>query len=144
MKHKQKNDLLDTLKRVQADYENYKKRVDRDKESFTKYATTHLITSLLPLLDNFERALANTSNQKEFVKGIELIYAQLHTILKQEGVTLIDASTTFNPHEHEALLQEVSDKPQGTILEELQKGYKLHDHIIRHTKVKISGEKQNE
>ncbi len=130
-------DLTDTLKHVQADFENYKKRVDRDKADFIKNSCRDFILKFLPLIDNLELALKNTSHKDEFVKGVEMIYAQFLQNLQELGVEPIDSlNKKFDPRLHEALLIEESDKVD-IVLEELQKGYTLNGSVLRHAKVKI-------
>lgn len=133
-------ELTDTLKRLQAEFENYKKRADKEKTEFTKFAHADLIAKMLPVLDSFEIALKNTSEKEKFVEGMKMIYAQFHSILESEGLMPIEASgQKFDPYKHEVLMKEESDKPEDTVLEEFQKGYMLNDRILRHSKVKISG-----
>ena len=138
---KRKNEkLTDTLKRLQAEFENYKKRIDKEKTEFVKYAHADIIQSMLPVLDSFEIALKNTNDKEKFVEGIKIIYAQFHSILEAEGLKPIKANgEKFDPYKHEVLMKEESDKPEDTILEEFQKGYMLNDKVLRHSKVKISG-----
>lgn len=129
--------LTETLKRLQAEFENYKKRTDSEKTEYKKYAEEQLIKDLLPLLDNFELALKNKDNKEEFTKGVELIYSQLFQMMEDRGLKPIKAEgEKFDPYEHEALLVAESDQ-NDIILQELQKGYVLHDKVIRHTKVKV-------
>lgn len=131
-------ELTETLQRLQAEFENYKKRIEKENIEFRKYAKAELISKLLPMIDNFELALQNKENKDEFVKGIELIYSQLFSLLENEGLKVIKAKgEKFNPEMHEALLTEKSDK-ENIVLEELQKGYMLEDKILRHAKVKVS------
>jgi molecular chaperone GrpE len=131
-------ELTALLQRIQADFENYKKRVEKESKEFVKIAAKDFVVKLLPILDNFELALKNNENNDEFVKGIELIFSQLYSTLEQEGLKKIEAKgKKFDPYKHEALLQEEADE-DGIVLEELQKGYELNGIVIRHTKVKIS------
>ncbi|MBM3230020.1 nucleotide exchange factor GrpE, partial [Candidatus Parvarchaeota archaeon] len=148
-------ELTDTLQRLQADFENYKKRVDKEKEQFAKYSSQKLVLSMLPLLDSLELALKNSNSRdierihektdtEKFRKGIELIYAQFHSILESAGLRPIDAlGKKFDPYRHEALIQQnVEDAAKDNIvLEEFQKGYMLFDAVLRHSRVKI-GKKQ--
>lgn len=137
---KQKEELTDTLKRLQAEFENYKKRVDREKTEFVKYAHADVIERMLPVLDSFEIALKNTTDKEKFVEGIKIIYAQLYSVLEAEGLKPIKATgEKFDPYKHEVLMKQESDKPDDTILEEFQKGYMLNDRVLRHSKVKVSG-----
>jgi len=138
-KDKKIAELTDSLQRLQAEFENYKKYVEKQSSEFKKYAKADLIINLLPILDSFELALKNTSNKEEFMKGVELIYSQLFSTLEKEGLTPIKAEGhKLDPIKHEVLLKEKSDKEEDTILEELQKGYTLGDKVIRHSKVKVS------
>jgi len=138
-KNKSIEELTDTLKRLQAEFENYKKRIDRENAEFVKYAKAELVYKLLPLLDTFEIALKNTSDKEKFVKGIEIVYAQLFSTLESEGLKPIEAlGKKFDPYLHEVMLKEKSDKEDGMVLEELQKGYMLNGRVLRHSKVKIS------
>ncbi len=142
-------DLTDSLQRLQAEFENYKKRTEKEKQELVKYAEAELICKLLPLLDTFEIALRNTNDHEKFVKGIEMIYAQLFSTLEPEGLKPIEASgKKFDPYLHDVMLKQKSDKEDGIVLEELQKGYMLNDRVLRHSKVKVSeknaeGEKGN-
>jgi molecular chaperone GrpE len=136
---KQLNEYKDILQRLQAEFENYRKRTEKEREELTKYGNKELIVKLLPVVDNFELAFNNQKDKENFIKGIELIYAQFNEILEKEGVQKIKVlGEKFNPELHEALLQETSDKPEGTVTEELQSGYKFHDKVIRFAKVKVS------
>ncbi len=131
-------ELTESLQRLQAEFENFKKRTDKEKQDFCKYAEKELMVELLPVLDNFELALKNTKDNSEFIKGVELIYAQLVSGLEKKGLKIIETQGKFDPHKHEVLLQEESDKDSGEILEELQKGYQLNETILRTAKVKVS------
>jgi len=130
------DELTEALKRLQAEFENHKKRVARENSEFAKCASEQLVKKLLPVLDSFEQALKN-KNSKEFVSGVELIYSQLFSILKEEGLNHIDCrGKKFDPYSQEVLLQEESDRDH-VVLEELQKGYTLNGKVIRTAKVKI-------
>ncbi len=135
---KQYEEIKETLQRVYAEFQNYKKRTDEDKTRFIKLSTEEIIKKILPIMDNFELALQHNKQENEFSKGIEMIYAQLKDVIEDEGVQEINAKGQFNPELHEALLMEESEKESGIILEQLQKGYKIGDKVIRHAKVKIS------
>jgi molecular chaperone GrpE len=140
--------MKNDLQRLQAEFENYRKRSDRDKSEFVKFATRDLVIDLLPVLDNLDLALSNSKEvakeKTEFVKGIELIYGQFYEVLSKIGLSRIESlGQKFNPYMHEALLQEESDGDENKILEEMQKGYLLNDKVIRHAKVKISKKRDN-
>lgn len=132
-------ELTDTLQRLQAEFENYKKRAEKQGEELGKYLKADLIARLLPTLDSFEMALKNTSDKEKFIKGVELIFAQLYSLLESEGIRPIKAvGEQFDPYRHEVLMKQESDKEEDIILEELQKGYMLNDKVLRHSKVKVS------
>ncbi len=138
-KQVQIDELTNDLKRVQAEFENYKKRTDKENVKLCDYNKADIIKKLLTVLDSFEMALNNTEDHKEFVKGVELIYSQLYTLMKDEGLQYIDtAGKKFDPYMHDVMLSEKSEKEDNTILEELQKGYKFKEFVIRHSKVKVA------
>lgn len=125
------------LQRLQADFENYRKRVEREKTEIRDYAKAELMAKLLPVLDSFELALKNSSDKEKFLKGVELIFAQFHGILSNEGLKPIEAiGKKFDPYQHDALVQKESEQ-DNIVLEEFQKGYMLNSFILRHAKVMI-------
>ena len=130
-------ELTELLKRTQADFINYKNRIEKETKQLMEYSDASVISELLPVLDSFEHALKSTQNE-EFKKGIELIYTQFLDILKQKGLSVINSEGKFDPYKHEVLLKVKSNKPENTILEVLQKGYQFKDKIIRHAKVKVA------
>ena len=132
-------ELTNLLKRVQADFENYKKSAEKQKAEFAIYSKQDIIKKLLPILDSIELALKNNNDKDQFIKGVELIFAQLYSVLQCEGLCPIEAlGKKVDPYMHDVLLKQESDKEEDTILEELQKGYMLNDRVIRHTKVKVA------
>lgn len=140
---KEKNaDLLKTVQMLQAEFENYQKRVDRDRQAHSAMSNKSLILNILPVIDNFEMALKSEEHKTandDFIKGIELIYAQMLDVLKKEGLRAIQTENQkFNPYQHECLMQEESEQETGTIIEEFQKGYMLKEQVIRPAKVKIA------
>ncbi|PIP20154.1 MAG: nucleotide exchange factor GrpE, partial [Candidatus Omnitrophica bacterium CG23_combo_of_CG06-09_8_20_14_all_40_11] len=132
----------DRLLRLQADFDNTRKRLDREKQDFVKFANEGIILELLNILDDLERtvALAESKHQDlpAFLKGVEMILSHLYEMLKEYGIKPIEAQgKLFDPNYHEALMQADNiDVPEHTILEELQKGYLLNDRVIRTAKVK--------
>ncbi len=139
-KNQKIEELTDTLKRLQAEFENFRKRVERERVEFIKFAHADIIAKMLPVLDSFELALKNTHDKEKLVEGVKMIFAQLYSILEAEGLKPVKAAgEKFDPYKHEVLMKEASDKPEETILEEFQKGYTLNDRVIRHSKVKVSG-----
>ena len=132
-------ELTETLQRLQAEFENFRKRTEKEKAEFVKYAKAELMQKLLPTIDTFEIALKSTKDNEKFVKGMEMVYAQFVSTLQSEGLKPIEsAGKKFDPYLHEVMLKEKSDKDDGVVLEELQKGYMLNDRVLRHSKVKIS------
>ena len=133
-KKSREQELTETLQRLQADFENYRKRTEKENAEFKQYATKKLVTELLPILDNFQMALRVVDDE-----GFKLIYAQLFEILEHYGLKRIDSlGKKYDPRFHEALLQEDSEKEPGTILEELQKGYIVGETVMRPARVKVS------
>ncbi len=133
----------DLLLRKAAEFENYKKRVENDSALIVRYANEDLITEILPILDDFERSLKLTKDQKDFetfYKGVELIYQKLLKILEFQGVKPLETvGKEFNVEYHDAVLQiPKADVPPHTVIEEVEKGYTLHDKVIRHAKVIVS------
>jgi len=142
---REKDDLYDRLLRKLADFNNFRKRVEKEKQEYYKYASANLIKELLPIIDNFEKALAMfKDNDNQFYKGIELIYKQLVDVLRKEGVEGIKTKgEQFDPAYHEAVgTGEEEDIENNTILEEYQKGYKMHDKLLRPALVKVNVRKE--
>jgi molecular chaperone GrpE len=137
-------ELSDKVLRLQADFENTRKRLEREKQDFVKFANEGIILELLNVLDDLERSVSLAETHKEdltaFLKGVEMILAHLYEMLKEYGLKPIEAEgKIFDPHRHEALLQvENKDLPEHTVVEELQKGYLLNDRVIRTAKVKVA------
>lgn len=134
--------IYDRLLRVQAEYDNFKRRTQKEKESASKYKAQDLAEDLLTVLDNFDRALEQEVNEetKGFKDGVEMVYRQLVDALKAHGVEEIEAlGEPFDPNMHHAVMQDEDDsKPENIILEEMQKGYLLKDRVIRPAMVKVN------
>lgn len=131
------------LLRVQADYDNFRRRTRLEKEEFAKYASEKLVEQLLPVYDNFDRAIEagkGSSDYDALLKGVDMIFRQFAAILESEGVTPIEAvGQPFNPEFHQAVMQvETDEYEEGIVVEELQKGYKMKDKVIRPSMVKVS------
>jgi len=133
-------DVRDRYLRTLADFENYRKRADREKSDFFKYALAATIKDLLPVLDNFDRALEHAEEGDDFHKGVALIYKQLFDVLRKHGVKPIDESgVRFDPNIHEAVVSEEDPSvPAQTVVTILQKGYYLHDRLLRPALVKVA------
>jgi len=137
----ERDTLIDRLARLQAEFENARKRTAREQQDFRDYALNDAIKALLPILDSFERALHTSSESKsEFRGGIELIYKQLQDALQKLGLRPVPAKgEPFDPHLHEAIeMVDTSDAPDHQVLEELQRGYKLKDRLLRPSMVKVA------
>ncbi len=139
----------DTMLRLAAELDNYKKRVAKERQSLIKYAAQGVVQELLPVLDNFERAMDAARQSKDFdsfLKGVEMIYKQMCDALEKRGVSRIDAAgKVFDPNVHEAVMQMASEKhPENIVVEELQKGYMLHDRVIRPSMVAVSSGAEEE
>ncbi|WP_438346897.1 nucleotide exchange factor GrpE [Paenibacillus sp. FA6] len=129
--------------RAQADFDNYRKRTQKEKEDSAKYASIRLITELLPIMDNFERAFSvDVANEQveSFSKGMDMIFRQLESTLQAEGLVAMESvGQPFNPEFHQAIMKVESDLyPEGTVVEEVQKGYMLKDKLLRPAMVKVS------
>ncbi len=132
-------ELVTLLKHVQADYENFKKRVEKERDMHVTHTSASFVRKLLPLLDSFEKAEQHPEDSENILKGFRLIHAQLLDLLKHEGLEPIKAvGERFDPTLHEVLIKEQSDKQKNLILEELQKGYFFREKVVRASKVKIS------
>ena len=136
-------DYYNQLQRLKAEFDNFRKRTIKEKEEYSKYASEKLILSLLPVLDNLDRAVASASINKDFEslsQGVNMILRQFLKVLEEEGLRSIESvGKEFDPNVHEAFLREASDKGENIILEEFQKGYYLKDKVIRPSRVKVSG-----
>ncbi|MDA8354299.1 MAG: nucleotide exchange factor GrpE [Firmicutes bacterium] len=129
--------------RVTAELENFRRRAKKDREESVRYAAVPLVESLLPALDNLERALeagADSEDAKSLHQGVEMVYRQLLQSLETHGLSQIEAKgQPFNPHEHDAVMEvEVDGVDSGMVVEELQKGYRYKDRVIRPSMVKVS------
>jgi molecular chaperone GrpE len=133
-------DWRDRYMRALADFDNYRKRADREKQDFFKYALADTVRDLLPILDNFDRALDHAEEGDEFHRGVAMIYKQLFDVLKKHGLRIIDeANVKFDPNIHEGVMRhEDPSVPSQTVVEVLQKGYFLHDRLLRPAMVKVA------
>ncbi len=131
----------DRYLRLQADYDNYRRRTQKEKSELSIQVTQDLIADLLPVVDNFERALAATGQDADSIRaGVEMVNRQFLSILEQNGLEAINTEdATFDPNFHQAVMREENtEKPDGTILQELQKGYMVKGKTIRPSMVKVS------
>lgn len=141
-------DFRDRYVRTLADFENFRKRAEREKEDFRRYALVGVIRDLLPVIDNFDRALEHAEEEDEFHKGVALIYKQLYDVLQRHGLKPIaESGVRFDPNIHEAVVREEDPSvPSHTVVAVLQKGYFLHDRLLRPAMVKVAvgGSEENE
>jgi molecular chaperone GrpE len=142
-KESQRQELYDRLLRTMAEFDNYKKRVAKDKEDLTRYGNEKLVRELLPVIDNFERALEqakNSPDQNALQEGVSMILRQLVTLLEKFGVKgFSSVGQPFDPNRHEAMThQESAEHEENTVIAEFQKGYNLHDRLLRAAMVAVS------
>jgi len=132
--------LLDRMARMQADFDNARKRAQREQQDYRDYALTDAVRTLLPILDSFDRAIATSGSGEDLRKGVELINRQLHDALTKLGVEPVEAQgAAFDPNLHEALgLVETNDVPDNHVAEELQRGYKLKGRLLRPAMVRVA------
>ena len=142
----ERDERLNDLKRVAADFENYRKRVARDQESLAARAHERLVKELLPVLDDLERALAAAEEHEEakLEEGVRLVHEELKSALKREGLAEIETNGRFDPHVHEALLSQPSDAEEGSVLEVVQKGYRLGDRVVRPARVVVAAPQETD
>ena len=136
----ERDEHLNDLKRVAADFENYRKRVARDQESLVARAHERLVEELLPVLDDLERALSAAEEHEEakLEDGVRLVHRELADALQREGLAEIETNGRFDPHVHEALLSQPSEAEEGSVLEVVQKGYRLGDRVLRPARVVVA------
>jgi len=136
------DDYLDKWRRSTADMANMRRRHDQDRLETIRQANAALLKAILPVLDSFERAVALApaeGEEQNWASGVLQIERQLHVVLEREGMARIEAiGKPFDPNEHEALVQEESDLPEDTVTGELQRGYRLHDRVLRPAMVKVA------
>jgi molecular chaperone GrpE len=138
------DELTDDLQRLQAEFENFRKRCDKETVDFRKYSESRVLGEILPIIDSFDIAMKENNHNDEFSKGIKLIHKQIHDFLKNRGLKpIICVGQTFDPFYHEVMLS-VDGEEEGIVLEELQKGYMLNEKILRHSKVKVSKKKSDD
>jgi len=138
----ERNDFKSLLQLTRADFENYQKRAQRDIAQERRYAHGPLALDLLPIFDNFERALAAAKQAGEsgpLVQGVALIQNQVLDILKRHGITRIEAQgKPFDPNLHQAVMQQPSPQPPNTVLQVLEQGFMIHDRVLRPARVIVS------
>src|SRR5262249_57824971 len=143
---KERDEYLDALQRLKAEFDNYRKRSARDQESLVARATEALVRDLLPIADDLERALeaAEEHEEAKLEEGVRLVQRQLASVLGREGLAEIETNGKFDPHVHEALLARPADAEEGSVLEVLQKGYRLGDRVLRPARVIVAAPKESD
>ncbi len=141
-------EYLDHLQRLQAEFDNYKKRVDREKKELIEYANAELIPELIDIMENLERGVASAKESGDIdsiVKGMEMVSNQLMDILGSRGLKPIEAvGKKFDPHYHEAMMMTPTDEyPYNTVIEEFQQGYMMKDKVLRYSRVRVSVNENN-
>jgi molecular chaperone GrpE len=136
----EKAELNDRLLRGQAEFQNLRRRIEKEKAEWHEYAATGAVGALLPILDDFERALKVETADKDYAKGMQLIYQRLLESLKKLGLEpIVSAGQPFNPHVHHAVDKFETEKAKdGTVLEEYQKGYNFKGRLLRPAMVKVA------
>lgn len=145
---KELENLKERLMHAAADFDNAKKRLTREREEFVRFSQENLIRQLLPVLDNFERALAHAGESKTsgkanealkgIVAGVQMVFKQLTDVLKKEGLTRLQCvGEKFDPHQHEVVSYLEEEGPEEVVAEEVEAGYRLHDRLLRAAKVRV-------
>ncbi len=136
----ERDGYLDALQRTAAEFDNFRKRVQRDQESLVARAGERLVRELLPVLDDLERALqaAEEHEEAKLEDGVRLVHRSLAELLRREGLEEIETEGRFDPHVHEALLSQPAEAESGAVLEVLQKGYRLGDRVLRPSRVIVA------
>jgi molecular chaperone GrpE len=139
---REKDALQDRLLRTAAEFDNYRKRVDRERRELAEYAGADILSDMLPIIDDLERALqvAPGGEAESYRRGVELIHKQMTDLLRKRGVKPIEAvGTQFDPRYHEAVMNEVSgEHREGEVMAELRRGYTLGDRLLRPATVKVA------
>ncbi|HEX5430653.1 MAG TPA: nucleotide exchange factor GrpE [Bryobacteraceae bacterium] len=136
----EKSELQDRYLRSQAEFQNLRRRIEKEKVEFHEYAATEAVRALLPMLDDFERALKVKSSDKDYAKGMELIYQRLFDSLKRLGLEpIVSVGKPFDPHVHHAVeKKEAEEAAADTVLEEFQRGYNFKGRLLRPAMVKVA------
>src|ERR671924_2410228 len=137
-------ELIDSLQRLKAEFDNYRKRAAREQESLSARAAERLVKELLPIVDDLERALeaAEEHEEAKLEEGVRLVHRQLASALEREGLAEIKTDGKFDPHVHEALLAQPSDAEEGSVIDVLQKGYRLGDRVLRPARVVVAAARE--
>ena len=138
---RERDEYLDRLQRLKAEFDNYRKREARLQSERAHHAAERLVEDLLPVLDDLERALEAAAKHEEakLEEGVALVHRQLRDTLAKEGLVEIETEGRFDPHVHEALLSQPSEADEGSVIEVVQKGYRLGDRVLRPARVVVAG-----
>jgi molecular chaperone GrpE len=138
----ERDELRDSLLRRQAEFDNFRKRTERDRVEQSQYASMEVVGDLVPILDDFDRALTADSNSPEYARGVQMIYQRMAETLKKTGLEPIEASgKRFDPHLHQAIERvETNDAPDHTVISEFQKGYLFKGKLLRPSMVRVAVE----
>jgi molecular chaperone GrpE len=136
----ERDELFDRLQRLAAEFDNYRKRNAREQAALSKRANERLVKELIPILDDLGRALEAASEHEEakLEDGVRLVHRAMSDLLAKEGLAEIETDGKFDPHVHEALLSQPSDAEEGSVIEVVQKGYKLGDKVLRPARVVVA------
>ena len=136
----ERDEAIDRWKRAAADFDNFRKRAARERDEYVTLANERLVKELLPILDDLERALAAVGEHEEATveEGVRLVHRSLASLLQRNGVEEISTEGQFDPHVHEALLSQPSEAEEGSVIDVVQKGYKLGDRVVRPARVVIA------
>jgi molecular chaperone GrpE len=136
----ERDELKELLLRRQAEFDNFRKRTERERSEYLQYAGMEMVKGLLPVLDDFERALKSDCGSPEYAKGVEMIYNRMYDALKKLGLEPMDAAgKPFDPHLHQAVERvETSDSEDNVVLSEFQRGYYFKGKLLRPSMVKVS------
>jgi molecular chaperone GrpE len=137
----ERDEYLDSLQRLKAEFDNYRKRSAREQAAVMARANERLLKELLPVVDDLERALGAASKHEEaqLEEGVRLVHRALADALAQAGLAEIETNGRFDPQVHEALLSQPSDKEEGSVIDVVQKGYRLGDRVLRPARVVVAG-----
>jgi molecular chaperone GrpE len=136
----ERDELFDRLQRLAAEFDNFRKRNARENAALAERANERLVKELIPILDDLGRALEAASEHEEakLEEGVRLVHRAMSDLLKKEGLAEIETAGKFDPHVHEALLSQPSDEEEGSVIEVVQKGYKLGDKVLRPARVVVA------
>jgi molecular chaperone GrpE len=137
---KERDEYLDSLQRLKAEFDNFRKRTENERAAQAARASEALVKELLPVLDDLERALeaANQHENAKLEEGVALVHRALAGLLAREGLVEVETEGAFDPHTQEALLSQTSSEPEGSVIQVLQKGYRLGDRVLRPARVIVA------